>query len=74
MRKHFHSENGLGFNPAVNPADFGEHIFKNIQKRINNLIFRYCEAEKKCPTLLFSYLKKLQELAQDIYGGCHETS
>ena len=31
--KNFHSENGLEFNPAVNPADFGDHIFKNIQKK-----------------------------------------
>ena len=31
--KHFYSENGLGFNPAVNPADFGDHIFKNNQKK-----------------------------------------
>ena len=29
------------FQSAVNPADFGDHIFKNIQKkRINSLTFR----------------------------------
>ena len=31
--KSFHRENGLQFTPAVNPADFGDHIFKNIQKK-----------------------------------------
>ena len=25
--KKFRSKNGLVFNPAVNPADFGDHIF-----------------------------------------------
>ena len=31
--KNFQSKNGLVFNPAVNPADFGDHIFKNNQKK-----------------------------------------
>ena len=48
--------------------------FFSQSRRWRQIYFQsYCEVEKKCPSLIFEYLQKLQELALDIYGAFTQT-